>query len=223
MLEAQCGSWGSIISASVHVPLVQGRIVSGGAGVSVGAGGRMAKASSPRCGAIVMHILVLGCTRKHRMWWVMRCWEHVCPTNQHCAHCRDPGCPANPLVPTATRLPWLLLHCRAPRAGGQGCGDSAGAHFGLPRTHGEAGQVRGQPKGGGALLGQGAAGGLHRGSRHALAEGQRAGRSLRTAGGWACCGGQAAARRPPPLPTPCIVLPAYPCSPADGTACSSLL
>ncbi|PSC73160.1 Glycosyltransferase LARGE2 [Micractinium conductrix] len=28
MLEAQCGSWGSIISASVHVPLVQGRIVS---------------------------------------------------------------------------------------------------------------------------------------------------------------------------------------------------
>ncbi len=29
MLEAQCGSWGSIISASVHIPLVEGRIVSG--------------------------------------------------------------------------------------------------------------------------------------------------------------------------------------------------
>lgn len=28
MLEAQCGSWGSIISASVHVPLVEGHIVS---------------------------------------------------------------------------------------------------------------------------------------------------------------------------------------------------
>ncbi|KAL4446810.1 hypothetical protein ABPG77_008054 [Micractinium sp. CCAP 211/92] len=28
MLEAQCGSWGSIISASVHIPLVEGRIVS---------------------------------------------------------------------------------------------------------------------------------------------------------------------------------------------------
>lgn len=30
MLEGQCGSWGSIISAAVHVALVDGKIVSGG-------------------------------------------------------------------------------------------------------------------------------------------------------------------------------------------------
>lgn len=29
MLEGQCGTWGSIIAASVHVPLVQGKVVSG--------------------------------------------------------------------------------------------------------------------------------------------------------------------------------------------------
>ena len=29
MLEAQCGAWGSIISAAVHVPLVGGKVVSG--------------------------------------------------------------------------------------------------------------------------------------------------------------------------------------------------
>lgn len=29
MLEGQCGAWGSIIAAAVHVPLVQGKIVSG--------------------------------------------------------------------------------------------------------------------------------------------------------------------------------------------------
>ena len=30
MLEGQCGAWGSIVSAAVHVALVQGQIVSGG-------------------------------------------------------------------------------------------------------------------------------------------------------------------------------------------------
>lgn len=29
MLEGQCGAWGSIIAAAVHVPLVQGKVVSG--------------------------------------------------------------------------------------------------------------------------------------------------------------------------------------------------
>jgi hypothetical protein len=28
MLEGQCGAWGSIIAAAVHVPLVQGKVVS---------------------------------------------------------------------------------------------------------------------------------------------------------------------------------------------------